>query len=387
MKKDKDEDVMQGEELSRCLDELNAGNYPVLQDKEIEELIEMAALVKESQGPQELPRVLIDRIVDDLATELGNKKNKKNTSWLYGSVACAAAAVVLALSVQFLIPPGTDKNIAQEMNGSVREEKVAALADSENHNAIPTQQPLRQPVATASLENVTSSENITSRIPAPKNEPTAATSITKVIEEIVQVAQVKTEGTEQVAVLEKEKLPEKNMEKNPAMLRMRMDSASVVGKKEESIGKSKSLALSARDDQTIPYGAFASSQPQAISREKTVIIMLNGKEINCNGRQPYIKDNGTIMIPLVVVVEPLGYQVNWNKQTQVVAITRSNQWITAKIGEDIYRSEKIASMPLGDCTELIEDTIYVPLLFFQEILGVMIVQDAQGNIKIKELVH
>lgn len=400
----KHEEFVQGEELSRCLDELNAGKCPVIDDQEIEELIKMATLVKESQGQQELPRVIIDKIVDDLATELGNKKYKKNTHWLYGGVACAAATVVLALGVQFLVPPATDKNIAQEMTGNLVEEKVVALADSVSKNATPTEKNTSQQGATTSQASVPNSTETLPTVPVEKTEPPVATSITQVMAEIVKVAQVTKEGTTtQVAVLEQDS-SEKALEKNPVMMRMGMSSPQVSAQREEGASSNKAFALYAGVDQTIPsakkdkkmdnqentrveYRAFADSQLQGVASPQNVIIMVNGKKINYNSRQPYIKDNGTIMIPLVIVAEPLGYQVKWNQQTKIVELKRSSQWITAKIGEDAYTNGKMSPLSLGDCTEIMEDTIYVPLAFFQVILAMNIFQDENGTIKINELVH
>ena len=211
-----DKELMQGEELSRYLDQLNDGNCPLITDQEIEELIETAAVVQQSYTQNEVPRLLIDEMVTTLATELGQEKRKQHARWLYGGLACAAT-VLLVIGTQFLVPHSFEQNIAQEIDGSSKMEKVVAVADQGN---IPTSQPSTS-ISIAPVKE--SSPGAGDATPQPPRN--LVDSVSKVVEEITEVAQTipKEEKTNQVAILAKEVPQEKAMGQNLRMSKMKMD--------------------------------------------------------------------------------------------------------------------------------------------------------------------
>lgn len=217
----KNKDLIQEENLSHCLDQLNAGECPIAIDQEIEELIEMAAAVKQSYTQNEVPRVLIDEMVNTLATELGAEKRKRRTQWLYGGFACVAATLVLVIGTQFLLPNSTDQNIAQEMDGKHKEEKIVAVAEE---SVIPAPQVTNtiveesaKTIAGEKIQTPTTSQETTEKV---------SDSISKVVVDLIQVAQAVPEGqqTGQVAIASQEIPQEKVMAQNFAMTRMKMDS-------------------------------------------------------------------------------------------------------------------------------------------------------------------
>lgn len=133
----------QTERLSSCLDQLNNGQYPMITDKEIEELIEVAAIVKQAHAQEEVPRVLIDSIVTNLALELGTErekpKPKQRKKWFYSSLAAAAAVIILVMTNQVFLPQFSSKNIAQEMDNNTETKKIAALPEKNMTSSLPTQ--------------------------------------------------------------------------------------------------------------------------------------------------------------------------------------------------------------------------------------------------------
>lgn len=216
----KNEKETEEEKISCGLDRLNDGNCPVIADTEIEELIEMAALVKKTHQQEELPRVLIDEIVNNLAAELGEKKQKGRRQWLYGGLACAAATLLIAIGTQFLLPQSFDNNIAQEMDGSAEMKKNVAVVDQ---GSIPVPQSAKTTIE--KQEEPISSEKIPIAVPSETTATKSTNSISEALVEIIQVAQPlpEEEKINQVAILEKEIPQEKIMEKNLVRARMNMN--------------------------------------------------------------------------------------------------------------------------------------------------------------------
>lgn len=111
----KDKESWQAEELSLCLDALHEGRQSVSQDQEVQELIDLAALIQAgNQAP--VPEALIAEMADILAIELGEKKQKRRKQWLYGGLAGTAAACLIAAFVQFAIVPPADNYMAQQQD-------------------------------------------------------------------------------------------------------------------------------------------------------------------------------------------------------------------------------------------------------------------------------
>lgn len=218
---EKNEELIQGEKLSHCLDQLNEGDCPVVSDREIEELIEMAAVVQQAYDQHGVPRVVIDKMVTNLATELSANKRKRRGQWLYGGLACAAATLLLVIGTQFLVPQSLEKNIAQEMDENSKREKIVAVSN---------QNPIAAPQATNKMIEEPSKMIVSEKTQPPitSHETTekVTDSISKVVVDLIQVAQVvpDEEPTGQVAIATKEVSQEKGVAQNFAMARMRMDS-------------------------------------------------------------------------------------------------------------------------------------------------------------------
>lgn len=127
----KEQKLGQADELSRSLDSLNAGRQPAVQDEEVRELLEVAVLVKQSYHQADVPRLLIDEMAGKLAVELGTQQKKRRVPWLYGGLIGAAAAVVIAIAVQFLLPQPPEHNIALQMDANKTQKMTAADQASE----------------------------------------------------------------------------------------------------------------------------------------------------------------------------------------------------------------------------------------------------------------
>lgn len=124
----------QTEVLSQLLDGLNDGSRQETEDREAGELLEIAALLKKS-GRQDIPHSLIAKMADDLAIELGVKKQKRRRKYIYGGLAGTAAAVCLAAFIQFW-PQSAGIDIAHEQpNAGMDSQQLASAAGESGKSA------------------------------------------------------------------------------------------------------------------------------------------------------------------------------------------------------------------------------------------------------------
>lgn len=206
----KDKEYNQADELSRCLDSLNDGKQPVIQDKEIISLMEVAALVKQSSSQDDLPKYLIAEMADTLAKERKAQKQKWRKHWLYGGLVGSAAAIVIAAFGQFLLPKTPDNMIAQEINDTKEKPQMTAAADQSGapKNAeLPDKLTQRQEQTNKSAEEPVS----------PATEQ-SADSVSKVLTDIIHGSEVpETEQSNQVAILQQDALNDVKMQKSAVL--------------------------------------------------------------------------------------------------------------------------------------------------------------------------
>jgi len=93
-------------------------------------------------------------------------------------------------------------------------------------------------------------------------------------------------------------------------------------------------------------------------------IRLNDVELN--GPQPFVNDNGVFMLPVRAVAEAMGLHVEWFDDTRTVQVGIGASFI---VGYDSYSRARMAPMELGTASILRDDRAFVPLEFFTEIIG------------------
>jgi len=100
----KNKDIDSAEELSRLLDELNAGKEPASNDPETAELLKIAALLRQSDIPASPPPHLLEQTAARAMAGLQARepKKKRRNNWLYSSALGTAAAVLLAVGLHLL---------------------------------------------------------------------------------------------------------------------------------------------------------------------------------------------------------------------------------------------------------------------------------------------
>ena len=115
---------------------------------------------------------------------------------------------------------------------------------------------------------------------------------------------------------------------------------------------------------------FKKAADTAKDEEKTVIKMQIGnnavsvddKEIN-NDVAPVIVNDRTL-VPIRIVTETLGGDVEWNDSTKTVTLNIDGKTITMTIGVELEG--------YGVAPEIINDRTYVPIRFVAEELGAVV---------------
>jgi len=134
------------------------------------------------------------------------------------------------------------------------------------------------------------------------------------------------------------------------------------------------------------YGVSTKSIPAQTSPDKVVVlsqeeaeqesepsaadvssmdIIVNGKNIETLPAFAY--EDGTVMVPVRSISEALGCEVGWDNQQQRVAV---GQDVNFRIGDSVYTSGEAGSVEFRNVPVLKDETTYVPLEFFSDILNV-----------------
>lgn len=110
--------------------------------------------------------------------------------------------------------------------------------------------------------------------------------------------------------------------------------------------------------------------------EGSTSIYLDGKALEISKNAQVQNMNGTIMIPIRVVVEELGFNVNWEKQTRTVTIQQSGTEVKLVVNQS---TANVNGNPvtIQVAPKLITDTVIVPLRFISEQLGLTVGWDDQ----------
>lgn len=97
--------------------------------------------------------------------------------------------------------------------------------------------------------------------------------------------------------------------------------------------------------------------------EKMNIVVDNDMVIS--SPKAYSNAEGVVMVPLRVIAEALGYEVGWNGDSQSITIGEN---VALKINSKTYTKKDSSIITLETAPALVNDTTYVPLNFFTDVL-------------------
>lgn len=105
-----DRDQVRAEELSQMIDALNNGSTTQSNDRELQELAELASMVKLAAGQIVPSPKVIDDIVGQFTKDVKDGPRKRFTRWLYSGAAGAVAAVLVVAAMN-LVPVTPESGI------------------------------------------------------------------------------------------------------------------------------------------------------------------------------------------------------------------------------------------------------------------------------------
>jgi hypothetical protein len=111
------------------------------------------------------------------------------------------------------------------------------------------------------------------------------------------------------------------------------------------------------------------------------LLVINGQGLTKEEAPIYVGAQNTIMIPIRVAAEALGYKLTWKQENQALELVKGNQWLSLQIGQDKYSFAKM-NVPLGVVPELVNEKTYVPLSYFEKVLNVAMTVAPTGTITI-----
>jgi len=125
------------DELSRLLDELNAGGQSESTDKETADLLAVAALIKKTNLPPPAPpQHILDETVDLILNQVPANSRKRPINWLYSGALGTAASILLVIGLNTM--PWWPK----EVPPTPIAEKVAEDQTLSQNTIVPSQSPI-----------------------------------------------------------------------------------------------------------------------------------------------------------------------------------------------------------------------------------------------------
>ncbi|CAH1217245.1 hypothetical protein PAECIP111893_04241 [Paenibacillus plantiphilus] len=105
-------------------------------------------------------------------------------------------------------------------------------------------------------------------------------------------------------------------------------------------------------------------------------ILLDGVQLSLPDKVEVEIINSSVMVPIRVIVENLGFDVNWDKQTRKVTITKEDTIVELAIGSKAAIVDGTEQLLIA-APVIHSDTSLVPLRFISETMGLKVVWDNQ----------
>lgn len=128
---------------------------------------------------------------------------------------------------------------------------------------------------------------------------------------------------------------------------------------------------------------FAGGHAEASPSDYGVKLQVNDQLVGFAGVQPYIDSDSTLMVPLRVAAEKVGYTLEWNMKDKTNYITVKSGVHTAEISNG-SQNATIDGKPvkLAKAPQLADNNMYVPIRWFADTFGLIMQWDNDNWIAI-----
>lgn len=105
-----------------------------------------------------------------------------------------------------------------------------------------------------------------------------------------------------------------------------------------------------------------------VTTGNNIEVKADGEKVKFTDANPFIDENNRTQMPIRVLGETLGFEVNWDDTTKTATLQSSGTLITVKIGESkILKNQEIIQM--DTVAKIINDRTYIPLRAIAEAVG------------------
>lgn len=142
----------------------------------------------------------------------------------------------------------------------------------------------------------------------------------------------------------------------------------------------KSLPAQTTPNKIIVLSDEILPEQDGISVDEGLEMSLIINDQNITAPKTYMNGQKEMMVPIRAVAQALGYEVKWDGTLQSVTVGKD---ITITVGKDYYSNTKTQPLELGSAPELVNESVFVPLSFFTQVLGLKTAEVVKSNIIIK----
>ena len=97
------------------------------------------------------------------------------------------------------------------------------------------------------------------------------------------------------------------------------------------------------------------------------VIVTNQRELRLGEHDVITKNENTVMLPLRVIAESLGYNIIWHEENNTADLKKGSHIITVTIGSKEYSRDN-SSIQLDYVPEMVNGTTLVPVEFFTKVM-------------------
>lgn len=112
--------------------------------------------------------------------------------------------------------------------------------------------------------------------------------------------------------------------------------------------------------------------------DQEIKVNVDGQNISFPDAKPFVDENSRTLVPVRFIAEKLGANVSWDEKTQTIFITKSDDTVILRIGDDKVTINGVATL-VDTRTVLKDDRTFVPLRLSANALRAEVTYDSDSN--------